>query len=299
MSSKQSNLSRNSINDSYKLQIVLVTSNKFELTVSEEKVTIKKGEKLTIIITLKFSQYVTMGLTGQIGMINGVLSMIKNESVAAFKYSVEDEFEKQDFEFIKNVYRDIHYNTILGMCGTILKSSTILLDGDTICDLQHLMKNEKLSTLFLLQSCSDCANALNYLSSNRIIHRNIKPSKLRVVHHDITNEGKCIVKLNDMTTIYKLQPNEFITKSPGTYQYMAPEVMELKDHGLPTDVYSFGMTMYHIFTNEIPYKNFSNSQIQQHVCNGNRVDLNDTLFPNGIVNLISKCWDSDCNKRPI
>ncbi|EMD45363.1 ephrin typeA receptor 4A, putative [Entamoeba histolytica KU27] len=79
----------------------------------------------------------------RVGMINGVLSMVKNESVVAFKYNVKDEFEKQDYEFIQSVYRDIHHPAILGMAGIVLSSSTILLDGDTVTDLQSLMEKEK------------------------------------------------------------------------------------------------------------------------------------------------------------
>ncbi|BFU20964.1 protein kinase putative [Entamoeba histolytica] len=233
----------------------------------------------------------------RVGMINGVLSMVKNESVVAFKYNVKDEFEKQDYEFIQSVYRDIHHPAILGMAGIVLSSSTILLDGDTVTDLQSLMEKEKMAVPFLLRCCSDCANALLYLSQHNIIHRNVKPSKLRIVHHDITNEGKCTVKLHDLTTIYKLKKGELIKKSPGTYQYMAPEVMELKEHGLPIDVFSFGMTMYHIFTNEIPYGDLSNAQIQQKVVSGERLPL-DKPFPNGIAELIEKCWDQDQSKRP-
>ncbi|ELP87812.1 proto-oncogene tyrosine protein kinase FER, putative [Entamoeba invadens IP1] len=234
----------------------------------------------------------------RVGMINGVLSTVKNESVVAFKYNIQDKYEKEDYEFIQRVYRDIHHPAILGMVGIILSSSTILLDGDTVSDLQTLMEKEKIAVPFLLKCCNDCANALLYLSSHNILHRNVKPSKLRVVHHDITNEGKCTVKLHDLTTIFKLKKGELIKKSPGTYQYMAPEVMEMKEHGLPIDVFSFGMTMYHMFTNEIPYKDLSNAQIQQKVCSGGRPDLETHVFPNGIADLIQKCWSTEPEQRP-
>lgn len=319
-------------------------SSKYELSVSEDKFTLKKGERIEVVVTLVFHHYATMGLTGQVqfnvkkkslvggesfqralrfqlegvvpaynerdlvkssddeqfrvGTVNGVLSMVKNESVVAFHYNVKDEYERQDYGFIQQVYRDIHHPAILGMAGIVLSSSTILLEGDTVSDLQTLMERETIAVPFLLRCCSDCANALMYLSSHRIIHRNVKPSKLRIVHHDITNEGKCTVKLHDLTTIYKLKEGEQITKSPGTYQYMAPEVMELKPHGLPIDVFSFGMTMYHIFTNEMPYGELSNAQIQQRVVSGERLPINGKNFPKGIGELIERCWDSDASKRP-
>ncbi|ELP90162.1 tyrosine protein kinase ITK/TSK, putative [Entamoeba invadens IP1] len=328
----------------YKLNVETAESPKYELTVDNNKFTLKKGDHITIKVTLLFHQYATMGLTGQVqfhlkkkalmggeivsralrfqlegivpayndkdlvkasdeeqfrvGMINGVLSTVKNESVVAFKYNIEDKYEKDDYEFIQNVYRDIHHPDILGMTGIILASSTILLDGDTVSDLQTLMEKEKMGIPFLLRCCSDCANALMYLSSHNIIHRNVKPSKLRVVHHDITNEGKCTVKLHDLTTIFKLRKGEVLKKSPGTYQYMAPEVMEMREHGLPIDVYSFGMTMIHIFTNEVPYKDLSNAQIQQKVCAGERPAINPTQFPNGMPELIQLCLKDVPTERP-
>ncbi|ELP90318.1 tyrosine protein kinase ITK/TSK, putative [Entamoeba invadens IP1] len=334
----------NKTDATYKLSIQTSESPKYTLTVDNDKHTIKKGERVSIVISLKFHQYATMGLTGQVqfclkkkalmggdavvralrfqlegvvpaynekeivkasdeeqfrvGMIDGVLSMVKNENVVAFKYNVEDKFEMEDYYSIQNLYRDIHHPDILGMVGIVLTSSTILLDGDTVKDLQTMMQTEKYGTVFLLKCCSDCANALLYLSSHDIIHRNVKPSKLRVVHHDITNEGKCTVKLHDLTTTYRLKKGELIKKSPGTYQYMAPEVMEMKEHGLPIDVYSFAMTMYHIFTNEVPYKDLSNAQIQQKVCAGERLSLTDSPFPRGIVDLIAECWQHDQSKRP-
>ena len=234
----------------------------------------------------------------RIGECNGVLSSIKGEQCVAFKYDVKDKYQKEDYEFIQKVYKDIHHQTILGMIGIVLTSSTILLDGDTTTDLETMMKKEKLSVQFLLQCASDCATALSYLASHNIIHRNVKPSKLRVVHHDLTNEGKSTVKLHDLTTIYKLKKGELIKKSPGTYQYMAPEVMEMKEHGLPIDVYSFGMTLYHIFTGTMPFDGLSNPEIQTKVIAGERLPLTDNNLPKGMDVIIERCWQQDPSERP-
>ena len=234
----------------------------------------------------------------RIGDVNGVLSTVKGESCVAFHYDVSDQFQKQDYDSFVNIYRDIHHRSILCMCGIVLETSTILLDGDTVNDLQTLIQTEKLSVPFLLQCCLDCANALGYLSHNKIMHRNVKPSKLRVVHHDITNEGSSLVKLTDMTTICRLKEGEKIKRSPGTYQYMAPEVMEIKEHDLKIDVFSFGMTMYHTFTGKMPYGEMSNSDVINFVTSGKRLPLDAKDFPNGIAELIEKCWDQNPDARP-
>jgi len=71
----------------------------------------------------------------------------------------------------------------------------------------------------------------------------------------------------------------------------------MKEHGLPIDVFSFAMTMYHIFTGEIPFKEFDNMQVQEQIKQGKRPSM-DKPFPNGIPEIIERCWDQDPNKRP-
>ena len=307
-------------NETYKITVVPTASTKFELTADETKLTVKKNQPASVTFRIKFTHYITMGLTGQvqfhiqkksliggdlgaralrfqfqgmipefhakdlvkksdeeqfnIGTVKGELALVKNETFVAFCYKPEtddpqtNEFAREDFAFVKNVYRNMHHPAILGMVGIIHPTMTILLDSDTVCDLEQLMEKEKLSIPFLLQCVSDCAEALNYLASHRIVHRNVKPSKLRVVRHDITNEGKCIIKLNDLSTVAKVAEPNSLKRSPGTYAYMAPEVMECKPHGLPIDVFSFAMTLYHIFSYETPYGTMSNFEVQEFVCAG-------------------------------
>ena len=229
------------------------------------------------------------------GECSGMLSTIRGENCVAFKFGSKD---KKTFKFIQNAYRDIHHNAILGMVGVILTSSTILLDGDTTIDLESLMKKEKLSPQFLLRCASDCATALSFLSSHNIIHRDVKPSKLRVVHQDITNAGNCTVKLHDLTTIYKLKKGELIKKSPGTINYMAPEVMIDLEHGLPIDVFSFGMTLYHMFTGEVPYDGLNEEDIKGKVVAGDRPSLENKGLPNGMNEIIERCWQQEIGERP-
>ncbi|KAL7715287.1 Ephrin type-A receptor 4A [Entamoeba marina] len=334
---------KNKGDDTLKISVTPSTSNKYTLSTSVDNFVIKKREEAQLTVTLKFSHYASMGLTGhvqlhikkksfmggdvgiltlrfqlqgmvqsfhqkdlvktsdeeqfRIGMVNGVLSMVRNESVVAFHYDKKDDFQMQEFEEVKRAYRDIHHQSILGMAGIIHETCTLLLDGDTVCDLATLLEKEKLSTLFKLQCCVDAANALLYLSSNNMIHRNVKPTKLRVVHHDITNEGKCTVKLHDMTTVYQLKKGELIKKSPGTYEYMAPEVMEMKEHGLPIDTYSFGMTVYHIFNPVNPYKDMTGLQIQDFIISGKRPAFQ-AECPDVIRPIIESCMAGDPNKRP-
>ena len=85
--------------------------------------------------------------------------------------------------------------------------------------------------------------------------------------------------------------------------YVAPEIllndekMLLNDECL-SDVYSFGMIAYYLFTGIKPWKNIGNIfTIYQKIVDGKRPSFpNDIEQP--IINLISKCWETTPENRP-
>ena len=85
--------------------------------------------------------------------------------------------------------------------------------------------------------------------------------------------------------------------SPG---YTAPEVLNPNGDAFDffkADVFSFGMTMYSILSNEEPFSYYAtSSQVNNAIFKGERPDLDG--FPSPIRRLIQKCWDHDPSKRP-
>ncbi len=60
-----------------------------------------------------------------------------------------------------------------------------------------------------------------------------------------------------------------MTQQTGSIPYMAPEVMESREYCDKCDIYSFGMTLYHMVVRESPFPHEqwkNNHQIVFQVC---------------------------------
>jgi serine/threonine protein kinase len=124
-------------------------------------------------------------------------------------------------------------------------------------DLKSLMdrarrKNEFLPIRDVLKWADQIADALEYLHSQDppVIHRDIKPSNLK-----LTPNG--LIKLVDFGLVKQMVPDEMtvtVIQGRGTALYTP-----LEQYGGDTghtdsrsDVYAFGATLYHLFTNQPP-----------------------------------------------
>lgn len=98
-------------------------------------------------------------------------------------------------------------------------------------------------------------SGLQYGHSRGVIHRDIKPSNLFLTH-DRT------IKILDFG-IAKVKENITMTQTGqtlGTLIYMSPEqVMDPKRVDERTDIYSLGVTFYHLLTGQTPYDITTNS----------------------------------------
>lgn len=104
-------------------------------------------------------------------------------------------------------------------------------------------------------------DALIYLNSQQIIHRDIKPDNIFI--HKINDE--LIIKLGDfgLSRLYDIQDiNDIGTFKInatlcGTQIYMAPEIILGKSVSIKSDLWSFGVIMYQMMYNSHPYKTSS------------------------------------------
>ena len=133
---------------------------------------------------------------------------------------------------------------------------------------------------------------MEYLHSNKVIHLNLKPSNIRLdsnFYPKITDIGSSQFELD-------LNPYKFV----GTPLFMAPEVfIDNKYDGKKADVYSFGMILYSIIYDEIPFNDYNTTPfaIMKKFMEGERPELMDDIEFKSLNNLIRKCWDQNPYKR--
>ncbi|AFZ60739.1 AAA family ATPase [Anabaena cylindrica FACHB-243] len=122
--------------------------------------------------------------------------------------------------------------------------------------LQQWVLKEKnaLSVIELLKIAITLCNTLDILYRERIIHKDIKPSNILI------NPQSKQIKLIDFS-IASLLPRETQTLiNPnvleGTLSYISPEQTGRMNRGIDyrTDFYSLGVTLYELFTGELPFQ---------------------------------------------
>uniref|UniRef100_A0A0E0F8J3 non-specific serine/threonine protein kinase n=1 Tax=Oryza meridionalis TaxID=40149 RepID=A0A0E0F8J3_9ORYZ len=138
------------------------------------------------------------------------------------------------------------------------------------------------------------ARGMNYLhnSSPPIVHRDLKSSNLLV-------DKNWTVKVADFG-LSRLKLETFLTTKTGkgTPQWMAPEVLRNEPSNEKSDVYSYGVILWEISTQKIPWDNLNTMQVVGAVgFMDHRLDIPSDVDPHW-ASMIESCWDSDPQRRP-
>ena len=94
---------------------------------------------------------------------------------------------------------------------------------------------------------------IEYLHDNNIVHRDIKPENVLVasltpLHLQLTDFGFA-------NFVDSSKKNETYMKSMvGTGCYMAPEVIDLRGHGKPVDIFAAGVVMFRVLSGMLPFR---------------------------------------------
>lgn len=114
---------------------------------------------------------------------------------------------------------------------------------------------EKLITFSL-----EIARGMEYIHSQGIIHRDLKPENV-LISEDFH------LKIADFGIACEEAYRDVFTDDPGTYRWMAPEMIKRKSYGRKVDVYSFGLILWEMVTGTIPYDDMTPIQAAYAVVN--------------------------------
>lgn len=162
---------------------------------------------------------------------------------------------RQRFKFeAENVARATHANIVqvyaTGEFEGIPYIALEYVEGRNLRD--YLARKGPPDLLIALSVMRQVASALQRASELGVIHRDIKPDNILITRKGeakVTDFGLARVLVGD-------QPAVNLTASGvtmGTPLYMAPEQVEGKAVDARTDIYSFGVTCYHLLAGQPPY----------------------------------------------
>ncbi|HTL51422.1 MAG TPA: serine/threonine-protein kinase, partial [Planctomycetota bacterium] len=117
---------------------------------------------------------------------------------------------------------------------------------------QYLQENKKYTQEQTLQIGLQVLQALEYASAQSLIHRDIKPDNVMLMP-----DGT--VKLTDLGLARQTDSDEarltMVGTTVGTPNYLSPEQARgLRDLDVRTDIYSLGISLFHMATGRLPYE---------------------------------------------
>ncbi|XP_047141451.1 cytoplasmic tyrosine-protein kinase BMX isoform X2 [Hydra vulgaris] len=233
--------------------------------------------------------------TGQFGTVHEALW--KNNKLVAVKMMKPDSMSENDFiEEAKVMQRFQHRNliTLYGVCTTHpLYIVVELMKNGSLLD--YLRNNKQLleKTQVLIDIILKVSSAMEYLEKNKFIHRDLAARNCLVGENNT-------IKVGDFGLARYVLDDEY-TASEGSkfpVRWAAPEVIEYTKFSSKSDVWSFGVLTWEVFTGgKSPYAMLNNYQVANEVRKGYRLEEPNNC-PKDIYTLMCNCWHQTPEKRP-
>ena len=163
----------------------------------------------------------------------------------------------------------------------------------------------------ILQEKAQCAYqlalALQYIHSNRLLYRDLKPQNIGFSLQDPSK-----IQLFDFGLCRELPstPNKYDTQDSsvtvddvyemsgvGTRRYMAPEIVTIGQYNQKADVYSWSMVFYELLTCVKPYVTYSTQDHTTHVCLNHVRPTIPLTFPYWIHSILQHAWNGNISAR--
>ncbi|CAN6723266.1 unnamed protein product [Malus baccata var. baccata] len=226
---------------------------------------------------------------------------IWNESDVAIKVYFKNEYSEgilQDYKKEIDIMKRLRHPNVLLFMGAVCSQERLAIVTEYLPRgslFKQLHKNNQtLDIRRRLVMALDVARGMNYLHHRNppIVHRDLKSSNLLV-------DKNWTVKVGDFD-LSKLKNATFLSAKSGrgTPQWMAPEVLRNEPSNEKSDVFSFGVILWELMTQSVPWNNLNSLQVVGIVgFMDRRLDIPEGLDPQ-VVSIIEDCWQSGLEQRP-
>ena len=232
------------------------------------------------------------------GEWRGVAVAIKQLKVQFLKKQELEEFRRE-----VSIMERLRSPYIVNMVGAVLTENHLAIVTEFMShgSVRHAFGKRKLrNPTVKFRIALDAAHGLDFLHKNNIIHRDVKNDNLLIV--SLSHHAPVTVKLTDFGTSRSdaMAIRVEMTKGVGTPAFMAPEILDTKPYSKSADVYSFGITMYELWTEKTPYSNSGFTKpwdIAQFVVSGKRLPVPRDM-PASYAAIMQACWAHEPTQRP-
>ncbi|XP_073230629.1 uncharacterized protein [Porites lutea] len=167
-------------------------------------------------------------------------------------------------------------------------------ENDDYYNLKIKEDPQKLTKQLLYQFAADIARGMEYIADHQLIHRDLAARNVL-----IGDNLRC--KITDFGMARDLGNSEiYVKKSNGLVpvKWMAVESLKYQVYTIESDVWSYGIVLYEIFTlGGNPYDGMTGREVFNFVQSGHRMQRNPVISLE-LYELMLQCWDEEPSKRP-
>ncbi|EGD72208.1 TK protein kinase [Salpingoeca rosetta] len=233
---------------------------------------------------------------GQFGVV--YKGVYKGQHTVAIKTMKQGSMNEEEFVAEAEVMKHFKHRNLVELLGIVVGDDRVMIVTEFMengCLLNYLRENptlvEKPSTLLYMSI--QCACAMAFLESHGFIHRDLAARNCLVGQN-------YLVKVADFGLARYTTDDEY-TASEGTkfpIKWAAPEVFEFARFSSKSDVWSFGILLWEIWSGGVhPYPDLSNAQVVTFLNEGKRLK-SPAKCPDHIYSIMTQCWHKDVEGRP-
>ncbi|XP_052772542.1 hepatocyte growth factor receptor-like isoform X2 [Mya arenaria] len=191
----------------------------------------------------------------------------------------------------------------------ILKMIGIAVDAKSVYILYHEMENRTMKEYYIKETakkevpldismnfCVQVAEGMNFLSTKGMTHKDLACRNCWVT-------GDMVVKIADSSFSADLFPEEYMAQGD-TYipvRWMAPHSLLQAFFSSQTDVWSYGVLLWEIFTDcgYLPFYDITDAaEVKKRVCHENYKLVCPPDCPDVISNVMERCFETNEDDRP-
>ncbi|XP_041121865.1 tyrosine-protein kinase Tec-like isoform X1 [Polyodon spathula] len=232
---------------------------------------------------------------GQYGVVR--LGKWRAQHKVAIKAIREGAMYEEDFIEEAKVMMKLSHPKLVQLYGVCTQQKPIYIVTEFMehgCLLNYIRQRRgNLSQGTLISICQDVSEGMQCLEQNGFIHRDL------AARNCLVNDS-LVVKVSDFGMTRYVLDDQYTSSSGAKFpvKWSPPEVFNFCKYSSKSDVWSFGVLMWEVFTEgKMPFEHNPNHEVVTMVSQGHRL-YRPKQAPPKVYEIMKKCWHEKADERP-